>query len=59
MVRYTGEYFIDVKGVARASMFPLQSSSVYRSEFYAPKANRFSADRDAPFGEQILNVAVT
>ena len=59
MVRHTGEDFIDVEGVAVASMLSLQSSGVYGSEFDAPEADRLPTDSDAALGQEIFDIAVT
>jgi len=53
------EDFIDEKGIAVASVFSLQPSSVYSTEFDAPEANRFSADYDASLCQKIFYIAVT
>ena len=58
MVRHTGEDFINVEGVAKASMLSFQSSGVESTEFYAPEADRFAANSDPSFGEQIFNIAM-
>ena len=51
MVRHTGEDFIDVEGIAVASVLSLQPSSVYSSEFDTPEADGFAADCDASLGQ--------
>jgi hypothetical protein len=53
------EHFINEECVAVASVLELQSSSVYGSEFNAPKPDRFSADHAASLGQEVYNVAVT
>ena len=40
-------------------MLPFQSSSVYRSEFDTPEADRFTADGDAPLSEKIFDISMT
>jgi hypothetical protein len=52
------EYFIDVEGIAIASVFSLQSSSVQGTDFNAPEANGFATDCDASFSEKVFNIAV-
>ena len=52
------EDYIDVESVTVASMFSLQSSSVYSSEFDAPEADRFAADSDTAFSEKIFDISV-
>ncbi len=59
MVRHTGEDFIDVDGVAVASVLSLQSAGIYGSEFYAPEADRLSGYGDASLCQEIFNIAVT
>jgi hypothetical protein len=50
--------FVNVEGVAVASVLPLQSPSVECPEVDAPKADCFSADGDASLGKQILNISM-
>ena len=50
MVRHTGEYFIDVEGIAVTPVLPLQSSGIERAELDAPETDCFTADGDASFG---------
>ena len=45
------EHFIDVEGVAIASVLSLQSSSVNRSELNAPEADGFSANGDSTLSQ--------
>jgi hypothetical protein len=58
MARHTGEDFIDVKGIAVTTMFPFQSSRVYRTEFYTPESNCFPADSDVSLSKQIFDIAM-
>ena len=58
MVRHTGEDFINEKGIATAQVFSFQSSSVQRAEFDAPKADRFTSDCNAAFGQEIFDIPV-
>jgi hypothetical protein len=44
------EDFINVEGVAVASVPSLQSSGVYSSEFDTPETDSFSTNCDASFG---------
>jgi hypothetical protein len=53
------EHFIDEECIAVASVFPLQSSSVYCSEFDAPQPDSFVAHGDTTFREQVFNITVT
>jgi hypothetical protein len=50
--------FIDLEGIAVATVFTLQSSRVNGSEFDAPQSDRFSTDGDATLRQQILNIPV-
>ena len=58
MVRHTGKDFIDVKGIAVATMILLQSSGVQSSEFDAPEADRFPSDDDASLSQEVFYVTV-
>ena len=53
------EDLIDKEGVAIASVLSFQSSSVYSSEFDAPKPDGFVADSDASLSQQIFYIAMT
>jgi hypothetical protein len=53
------EYFIDVEGVALASVLPFQSPSVESAEFDTPESDRFPRDNDAPLSKQILGITMT
>jgi hypothetical protein len=55
---YLYEYFINVKGVAVASMLSFQSTSIDGTELNAPKADRFATDSDASLSHQVLKIAV-
>ena len=59
MVRHTGDDFIDIAGVAIASVLTFQSSSVQSAELDAPKTERFAADGDTAFSEKVFDVPVT
>ena len=59
MVRHTGEDFIEIECVTKATMLSLQSAGIKCSEFDAPEADRFSADSDASFSQKIFEIAVT
>ena len=58
MVRHTGEYFIDVEGVAVASVFSLQAAGINGTELDAPEANCFSGYSDASLGEKIFDITM-
>jgi hypothetical protein len=53
------EYFIDEEGVAIASVLPLQSHGIFGAEFDTPQANRFAADDNSSFSQQIFDVSMT
>ena len=55
---YIYEDFIDVEGIAVASVLTFQSPSADRSEIDAPETDRFPATGDASPSEQIFNVTV-
>ena len=59
MVRHTGEDFVNVESVAKAAVLSPQSPRVDCSELDAPETNRFAADDDSSFGQDIFDVAVT
>ncbi len=52
------ENFIDAEGNAEALVFSLQSPGVYRSKLDTPEADRFAAEGDASFGQEIFDVTV-
>ena len=52
------EDFIDIECIAIAAVLSLQSSGMERAELDASEADRFAADSNASFSEQIFNVAV-
>nr|WP_279244836.1 hypothetical protein [Candidatus Litorirhabdus singularis] len=58
MVRHTGEDFVDVEGIAIASVLLFQSPGVHCTELDAPEADCFAAYCDATLCEQIFNIAV-
>jgi len=57
--RGNGEYFIDVEGVAIASVLAFQSARINGSEFYTPEANRFSGYSDKSLCQQIFDIMAT
>ena len=59
MVRHTGEDFVDIECVAIASVLPLQSLGIFGAEFDTPQANRFAADDNSSFSQQIFDVSMT
>ena len=52
------EDFIDVEGVAIASVLSLEALCIQSSKLDAPQANCFTADDDASFGQEIFDIAV-
>ena len=50
--------FINVEGIAVASMLSFQATSIDCSEFDAPQTDGFSAYCDATFSQQIFDVLV-
>ena len=50
--------FIDIESVTITSMLSFQAPSVYSSKFDTPKSNRFTANGDASFSQEIFNIAV-
>jgi hypothetical protein len=59
MVRYTGKDFVDVEGIAVASVLASQSSGVQRTKLDTPVSNSFAADDDASLRKQIFDIPVT
>jgi hypothetical protein len=55
------EDFIDVERVAIASVFSFQTTGINRSKLDTPEADRFTADGDSSFSEEVfyISVAVT
>ena len=50
--------FIDVEGVAVASVLAFQPAGINGSEFDAPEADRFAADGDTSLSEKVFYVTV-
>ena len=55
---YLDEDFVDVKDIAVASMLSFQAAGINGAEFDAPQADRFAADGDPSFSQQVFDVAV-
>jgi hypothetical protein len=55
---YLDEDFVNVEGIAVASMLSFQAASIDCSEFDAPQTDGFSAYCDATFSQQIFDVSV-
>ena len=58
MVRHTGEDLVDVEGIAVTPVLALQAAGINRSEFYTPETDCFTADGDASFGQEVLDITV-
>ena len=52
------EDFIDVEGIAVASVLSFQSAGVNGSELDAPEADRFSTDGNASLSQEIFDIPV-
>ncbi len=52
------EDFVDVEGVAVASVLSLQSAGVFGSKLDAPETDRFPSDDDASLGQQVFDICV-
>ena len=52
------ESFIDVEGVAVASVISLQSAGINGTKFYAPQTDCFPANSDASLGEKIFDITM-
>ena len=53
---YLDEDFVNVEGIAVASMLSFQATSIDCSEFHARQTDGFSAYCDATFSQQIFDV---
>jgi hypothetical protein len=51
---YLDKDFIDVEGVTVTSVFSFQSTGINRSKLDAPEADRFTADGDSSFSEEVF-----
>ncbi len=58
MVRHTGEDFINVEGVAVASVIALQSTCINGAKLDTPEADRFATDNDASLGQDIFDISM-
>ena len=52
------EYLVDEESIAVALMFSSQTLRKLRTKLIAPKTDRFVADRDTAFSQQVFNVAM-
>jgi hypothetical protein len=55
---YLDKDFIDVEGVTVTSVFSFQSTGINRSKLDAPEADRFTADGDSSFSEEVFYISV-
>ncbi len=55
---YLHKDFIDVEGIAIASVFSLKSPCVQSTELDAPESDRFTTDSDASFSQEVFNIPV-
>ena len=53
------ENFVDVEGIAVASVLALQSAGIDGPEFYAPETDRFAGDNDTSLSQKIFEILVT
>ena len=53
------EDFVNIEGVAIATMSTLQPLGIFGSEFDTPEANSLVADCDTAFWQEILDISVT
>ena len=53
------EDFIDVEGVAIATVTTFQAAGINGSKFDAPQADRFSGDSYASFSQEIFDIPMT
>src|SRR3954454_4980423 len=49
--------FVQMPGVAEATLTPLQTSGIARAELLAPDSNGFIRDDDSAFGEKIFHIS--
>ncbi len=52
------KYFVDVEGIAIATMLSLESAGVQGTKLDAPQADRIPSDDDAALGQEIFDVSV-
>lgn len=55
---YLYENVIEVEGIALTTMISPQAPRVRSSRFGTPEANRFSGYNDAPFSQEIVDIAM-
>jgi hypothetical protein len=55
---YFHEEFIDIEGIAVATMLTLQAAGINNSEFDTPNPDRFSADSDASLSKEVFDIAM-
>lgn len=52
------EHFIDIERITIASVLSLQATSIDGTELDAPQSDRLPSDDNAPFSEQIFDIAM-
>jgi len=50
--------FINVEGIAEASVLSLQSSGINSSKFDTPETDRFATDGDTSLSEKIFDISM-
>ena len=55
---YLHEDFVNVEGVAVASVLAFQSTGIDCSKLDAPEADRFPSDDDASFSQEVFDITV-
>ena len=58
MIRHTGEDLIDEESIAIASVLAFQAACINGIELDTPETDCLSADGDASFNEEILDITV-
>ena len=58
MVRHTGEDFVNIEGVAVATMLSLQASSIDCAKLDTPQADRLTSDDNAAFSQEVFDITV-
>ncbi len=55
---YLYEDPVDVEGIAVTPVLALQAAGINRSKFYTPETDCLTADGDASFGREVLDITV-
>jgi len=53
------EYFIDIERITKSLVTAFQTSSVLGSKLVAPQPDRFIADDNPSFSQQIFDISMT